>query len=203
MLFEQEKLTPSKRAIALSKQFHSYAHRDQAPQAANSDGHVPVEVLTSHGELERHLRYMLDAAFNTRPAAVRPKLRRIEHLLNTLPESIMLTLPATPDQDWMRCYRDLVRLHDMLDEAGLCDSEEEYATITSKMAQLAEAVSIGSAVSVNAGGMFTLWLMQAHLRRYAPRKRRPIRKKKHSHKHKRDSQKTSPAKAPKSADSNS
>ena len=183
MLFEQEKITPGMRARALSRLFHRYALRE-TPESPGRE-HVPVEVLTAHGELERHLRYMLDAAFNTRPAAARPPLRRIERLLDALPESIMQTLPATPEQDWMRCYRDLVRLHDLLDDAELCTGAEEYATIISKMVQLAEAVSRGSAVTVNAGGMFTLWLMQAHLRRYAPRKRRPSRRKKRSAKRKR------------------
>lgn len=180
MLFEQEKLTPDKRASVLSRQFCTYAQREAAGRGRAE--HVPVEVLTAHGELERHLRYMLEAAANTRPATARPHLRRIEKLLDALPESIMQTLPATPNENWMRCYRDLVKLHDMLDEAGLCESEEEYATITAKMAQLAQAVSTGSAVSVNAGGMFTLWLMQAHLRKYSPRRRKPNRNKKRNSK---------------------
>lgn len=184
MLFEQEKLTPGKRARALNRLFLSYAQREQSPCA--SGDHVPVDVLTTHGELERHLRYMLDAAFLTRPAAVRPRLRRIEKLLDTLPASIMKTLPATPEQDWMCCYRELVKLHDLLDEAGLCESGEEYATITGKMVQLAEAVSAGAAVSVNAGSMFILWLMQTHLQRYSPRKRRAIRRKKRASKRKRN-----------------
>ena len=183
MLFEQEKLTPGMRARALSHLFHGYAHRETP--AEQSKEHVPVEVLTAHGELERHLRYMLEAAFNTRPAALRPRLRRIEKQLDTLPESIMRTLPASPEQDWMRCYRDLVKLHDMLEDAGFYESEEEYATIATKLTQLAEAVSAGSAVSVNAGSMFALWLMQSHLHRYAPRKRRVIRKKKRATKRKR------------------
>lgn len=184
MLFEQEKLTPGMRAQALSRMFHDYAMRDPAtPQPLGE--HVPIEVLTAHGELERHLRYMLEAALNTRPSTAKPQLRRIEHLLDTLPQSIMQTLPATSEQDWMRCYRELVRLHDLLDDAELCESAEEYATIITKMAQLAEAVSGASAVSVNAGGMFTLWLMQSHLRRYSPRKRRTTRKKKRATKRKR------------------
>lgn len=182
MLFEQEQLTPGMRARALSSLFHSYVQR--APGSAATELHVPVEVLTAHGELERHLRYMIDAAVNSRPAAAKPRLRRIERLLDTLPTSIMQTLPATPAQDWMRCYRDLVRLHDLLDEADLCQSAEEYATIISKMTQLADAVSRSSGVDVNAGGMFALWLMQAHLRRYAPRKRRTPRKKKRTTKRK-------------------
>lgn len=181
MFFEQEKLTPEKRASALSKLFHRYARREGEEIGRE---HVPVSVLTAHGELERHLRYMIDAALSTRPAASRPKLRRIEKLLDALPESIMQTLPATPEQDWMRCYRDLVRLHDQLDEAGLCESAEEYATLTAKIVQLAEAVSDASGVSVNSGSMFTLWLMQAHLHRYAPRRRR-TRKNKRPTKRKR------------------
>lgn len=185
MLFEQEKITPGLRARALSRLFHSYAQRKPPHEAEANSEHVPVEVLTAHGELERHLRYMLEAAFNTRPAAIKPRLRKIERLLDTLPESIMSTLPATPEEDWMRCYRDLVKLHDLLDEAGLCETAEEYATITSKMSQLAAAVSEGAAVSVNAGSMFALWLMQAHLHRYAPRKRRANRSKKRSAKRKR------------------
>lgn len=192
MLFEEEKLTPGKRASALNSLFLSYAQREQSPCAGSE--HVPVEVLTAHGELERHLRYMLDAAFNTRPAAVRPRLRRIEKLLDTLPESIMKTLPATPEQDWMCCYRTLVRLHGMLDEAGLYESREEYATITGKMVQLAEAVAAGAVVSVNAGSMFILWLMQTHLQRYSPRKRRAIRRKKHTTKRKRATSSRSQAK---------
>ena len=184
MLFEQEKLTPGKRAGALSRLFSGYALRRETSGEPGGD-HIPVEVLTAHGELERHLRYILDAAFATRPAEARPRLKRVERLLDTLPESIMKTLPATPEQDWMRCYRDLVKLHDMLDDAGLCDSEEEYATISAKIAQLAEAVSAGSAVSVNAGSMFTLWLMQAYLQRYSPRRKRTKKK----HKRKRSSHK--------------
>lgn len=178
MLFEQEKLTPGTRAQALSRLFHSSALRTHGETPPTGGEHVPIAVLTAHGELERRLRYMLEAALATRPAAAKPRLRRIERLLDTLPESIMRTLPATPDQDWMLCYRELVRLHDLLDEAGLCESAEEYAGLITKMSRLAEAVSAGSAVSVNAGSMFTLWLMQSHLRRYSPRKRRAPRRKK-------------------------
>lgn len=182
MLFEEDKLTPGKRAAALSRLFHSYAHKAREWE---EEPHVPVEVVTTHGELETRVRYMLEAAFNTRPAAQRTTLKRIGRLLDALPESIMTTLPASPEQDWMRFYRDLVKLHDMLDEAGLYTEEEEYSSIVTKMAQLAAAVSAGSAVSVNAGGMFSLWLMQAHLRKFAPRRRRATRRKKKSAKSRR------------------
>ena len=173
MLFEEDQITPAKKARALSKLFHSRASRAQEPSPAD---HVPVEVLAAHGELESHLRYMLDATLDKRPPhAVKLNLRRIEKLLDSLPESILQTLPASPAQDWMRCYRDLAKLHDLLDDAGLCVSVDDYATVIAKMTRLAEAVSEASAVRVTAASMFALWLMQAHLRRYAPRRRRKSR----------------------------
>ena len=183
MLFEEDEITPGKRARALSKLFHEQTARERAPQAAD---HVPMEVLAAHGELESHLRYMLNAALDKRPPhAVKLNLRRIERLLDTLPESILCTLPAAPTQDWMRCYRDLVKLHELLDDAGLCVSMEEYATVIAKMMRLAAAVSEASAVQVNAASMFTLWLMQAHLRRYAPRRRRRSKPRTDKRKHHR------------------
>lgn len=174
MLFEQEGITPGKRAGALNRLFNRQARREGESPAPE---HVPVEVLAAHGELERHLRYMLESATHAHPSAeARRHLRRIEKLLDSLPESIMQTLPASPSQDWMRCYRDLVRLHELLDDAGLCVGVEEYATIIEKMTRLADAVSSASSVQVTAASMFTLWLMQAHLRRYQPRRRRHARK---------------------------
>ena len=181
MLFEQESLTPGKRADALSRLFCTLAARTREGVSAE---HIPLSVLEAHGDLENHLRYMIEAAYASCKDKKRlSQLRRIEKLLDSLPTGIMQTLPASPEQDWMRCYRDLVKLHDMLDEAGLCVDAQEYAAIIEKTARLAQAVSEGSAVQVNAASMFALWLMQAHLRRYQPRRRRPARRKKRKHRH--------------------
>lgn len=180
MLFEQESITPGKRAAALNSLFCAKAAR---PRLTSCAEHVPVEVLEAHGELESHLRYMLEAACKSRPdKASQRQLRLVEKLLYSLPESIMQTLPATPETDWMRCYRDLIKLHELIDDAGLCIEAAEYATIIEKMVRLAEAVSENSAVQVSSASIFTLCLMQAHLRRYRPGKRRPSRKKKRTHK---------------------
>ncbi len=177
LLFEQESLTPGKRAEALRALFHAAAHRERSEPHT---GYVPVEVLAAHGDLDSHLRHLVTVAFaTTRKDPVRQRLlRRIEKRLNTLPESIMQTLPANTEQDWMRCYRDLVELHEWLDDAQLVEDAQEYSTIIAKMLRVAETVSEASAVRIGAGSVFALWLQRVYLDRYSPRKRRAPRAKK-------------------------
>lgn len=175
LLFEQESLTPAKRAAALQNLFLSVAcrHREDS-----HSGYVPVEVLAAHGELDSHLRHLVAAAtLSKKDSPAQRLLRRIERRLDSLPESIMKTLPATAEQDWMRCYRDLIELHELLDEAQLIEDAQEYATILTKMTRVAETVSEASAVQICASSVFALWLRKSHMERYSSCRRRSSRTK--------------------------
>ncbi len=176
MLFEREQLTPQGRLQALESLFGQLARREgDAPKR----GYVPVDILEAYGDFNAHIRFLLEAAASQGgdPARVR-KLKRIERELDTLPESIMDTLPAGPGENWLNFYRRLIQLHNMLEDAQLGLDGEEYRSLILKMVQVAECVSRASAVEVNAASMFTLLLIQVHLHHEDEGKRRKPRKKK-------------------------
>ena len=176
LLFEQESLTPTKRAEALKNLFCSVACRHREDPHS---GYVPVDVLVAHGDLDSHLRHLVAAATLSKKDRLSQRLlRRIERRLDSLPESIMQTLPATTEQDWMRCYRDLIELDELLDEAQLVEDAQEYATILTKMTRVAETVSEASAVQIRASSIFALWLQKKHTDRYSSRRRRSSHTKK-------------------------
>lgn len=175
MLFEQESLTPKGRIAVLARLFCEVARRDAAPPP---HGHVPIPVLEAHRDFEAHVRYMIEAA--ERLCHDKERLhafRKARHLLDDLPQMIMHTLSAGPDNDWMRFYRALVQLHHLLVEAEPGMDEQEYAAIAQKMASLAGAVAQVSAVRINGTSMFALMLTQVLLKKYSPRRRTPRRKK--------------------------
>lgn len=174
MLFEREALTPRKKLDTLTRLFHRFSGRKRED---SSGGHVPMAVMDAHGELDARLRYMLEAASRRSPSKEQhARLRKIEKLLDSLPEAIMTSLPAAPNENWMCLYRRLVELHGLLKE-DLLDAEE-YATIAQKMATLAAEVSAGAAVSINGASMFTLLLLQLQLEECSPRRKRWPKKKK-------------------------
>lgn len=153
----------------LNRQFAKYARR---PGQTPSYGHVPVKVLEAHGELDSHLRYILESAGNRGLSKEQQKsLHRIERLLDSLPESILATIPAPPTENWLDLYRTLIKLHEYLEDAQLELDEDEYCTIVQKTVQLAGAVSESSGTEVNAQSMFTLLLLQVHLHRHSCKKR--------------------------------
>lgn len=174
MLFEREPLTPQKKLDTLTRLFHQAARRGKVCVLS---GHVPVAVMEAHGELDAHVRFILEAASRRAPEReLQARLRKIEKLLDSLPEAIMTALPAGPDENWLCLYRRLVQLHGLLREDML--DAEEYAVIVQKMAALAGEISRVSAVEVNGASMFTLLLLQVQLQECAPRKVRRPRKKK-------------------------
>ena len=178
LLFETQSLTPGERADALHRLFCNYATQKQETHSAQ---YVPQDVLDAYGELESRLHHLLNAAAFAHPdRAVSSLLRKIEKRLAALPESIMQSLYATPDQNWILCYRNLIELHDLLEDAHLVNDAQEYATLVEIMTRLALALSKSAAVRVDAASMFALWLMQAHLRRYSPRRCRALRKSRRS-----------------------
>ncbi len=176
MLFQQEQLTPQGRLHALETLFCELARR---PGSAPEHGHVPVDILEAYGELNSRLRFLLEAEVSRSADPSRNRqLKRIEHELDALPESIMETLPAGPEGNWLGFYRRLVRLHNMLEDAQPGLDEEEYATIIRKMVQLATRVSQASGVEINAASMFSLLLIQVELHNQdAAKQRKPRRKK--------------------------
>ena len=137
-------------------------------------GRVPVEALEAFGNLETPLRYMLEAASagckdRTRLA----QLRKVEKCLNTLPDALMTSLSAGPEENWLCMFRHLMQLHTLLTDAGIGTDAAEYATLLQKMVQLAETVSQAAAVEISPASMFTLLLMQVEMQRInAPKKRR-------------------------------
>lgn len=175
MLFEQESLTPRGRIIVLTRLFCEAARRDGEPQP---QGHVPVPVLEAHRDFEAHLRYMIEAAEKLCNDKARLRtFRKARHLLDSLPQLIMHTLSAGPENDWTRFYRALVQLHHLLVEAEPAMDEQEYTAIVQKMAALAGAVAQVSAILVNGTSMFALMLTQALINKYSPRRRTPRKKK--------------------------
>ncbi len=174
MLFEREALTPEGRMRVLSSLFNRVARASVSPPER---GHVPQVVLETYGELNSHVRYILEAAGKRSvERATHARLRKVEKLLDELPEAIVQTLPAAPEENWLLLYRRLVALYEMLDDPDVGMDAEEFAAIVQKMVQLADAVAGESAVEVSAASMFTLLLMQIHLHRYAPRKKKKQRR---------------------------
>lgn len=173
MLFEREPLTPKGRYTALNRLFADFARRGGAKP---EPGHVPVEVLSAHGDLDSHVRFMLEAAHN-RPQnrEQRRRLHQIEKVMDALPTCIMETLPAGPDENWLCLYRKLVQLHGLLEDLEPGLDAEEYAAIVQKMVQLAGAVARFASVEVNAASMFALLLIQVHLHKHSPARRRSHR----------------------------
>ena len=178
LLFETQGLTPGERADTLHRLFCNYAAQEQETHSAQ---YVPQDVLDAYGELESRLHHLLNAADLAHPdRATASLLRKIEKRLAALPASIMRSLYATPEQDWILCYRNLIELHELLEDAHLLNDAQEYATLVEIMTRLALALSRSAAVKVDAASMFALWLMQAHLRRYSPQRRRTTRKSRRS-----------------------
>lgn len=176
MLFEREPLTPEGRFRVLSSLFHQVAKKPVPPP---EKGHVPQTVLEAYGDLNSHIRYILESSGrHVADRAVHARLRKIDKLLDELPDSIIQTLPAGPQDNWLLLYRRLVALYELLDEPNVGMDAEEFGSVVQKMVQLADAVARESAVDVGAASMFTLLLMQIHLHRYAPRKRRTYRRRK-------------------------
>lgn len=155
-----------------------------AEAAENSKGKVPPagvvprEVLEAYGDLSTHVRFMVEAAAHTpNGKEVHKQLKKIEKLLDNLPENILMTLPATSDTNWMQLYRALVQLHGLLEDTLPEMDADEYSAIVQKLVRMAEAVAEHAAVRINSASMFTLLLMQVHLHKYSPtRKKRATKK---------------------------
>ncbi len=176
MLFEREQLTPQGRLQALESVFSHIARRPGEPP---KPGFVPVEVLEAYGDFNAHIRFLLEAATSKAADSTRVRqLHRLTRELDALPEGILVTLPAGPDGPWLAFYRKLFHLHNMLEDAQLELDAEEYSTLILKMVTLAERVSAASAVTVDAASMFSLLLIQIHLRHQDELRHRKPRKKK-------------------------
>ena len=176
MLFERETVTPQGRLAAMEELFARVAKRNDT---VYEPGRVPVEAIEAYGDLETPLRYMLEAASagckdRTRLA----ELRKVEKCLNTLPEALMTSLSAGPDENWLCLFRHLLQLHTLLTDAGIGTDAAEYASLLQKMVQLAETVSQAAAVEISPASMFTLLLMQVEMQRINPprRRRKPAKK---------------------------
>lgn len=176
MLFERETVTPHERLAAMEKLFAKVARR---VHAVHEPGRVPVEALEAFGNLETPLRYMLEAAAagckdRTRLA----QLRKVEKCLNSLPDALMTSLSAGPEENWLCMFRHLLQLHTLLTDAGIGTDAAEYDTLLQKMVQLAEKVSQVAAVEISPASMFTLLLMQVEMQRInAPRRKRKATRK--------------------------
>ncbi len=177
MLFERKPLTPQGRMLALESIFEQVARR---PGEAPAAGRVPLRALEAYGDFETHLRYILEANASHADKARRTTIRRVERALNTLPDALLTSLPAGPENNWLCFFRRLVQFHRLLVEAEVGLEQEDYTNIVMKMVQLAEAVSECSSVSVNAASMFALLLLQVELHQQRPRRRRPAKRKKKS-----------------------
>lgn len=177
MLFETTPLTPQGRLSALEDLFASVARRS-APRV--EEGHVPLEVLEAYGNFETPLKYTLEAAMGScRDRERLSRLRKIEKLLRELPDALMLSLTAAPDENWLCLYRKLLLLHELMTGDSSTIEEEGYRVMMQKMVQLAETVARYSTVEINAASMFTLLLMQVEMQRInPPRKRRSKARKK-------------------------
>ena len=176
MLFERETVTPHGRLAAMEELFARVAKRRDT---AHEPGHVPVETLEAFGDLETPLRYMLEAASaGCKDRARLSQLRKVEKCLNNLPEALMTSLSAGPDENWLCLFRHLLQLHTLLTDAGIGTEAGEYATLLQKMVQLAEKVSQAARVEISPASMFTLLLMQVEMQRINhPRKRRKAARK--------------------------
>ncbi|MBQ5665064.1 MAG: hypothetical protein UHH87_02045 [Akkermansia sp.] len=176
MLFERETVTPHGRLATMEELFARVARRETTTY---EPGRVPVEALEAFGNLETPLRYMLEAASSGCKDRTRlAQLRKVEKCLNTLPDALMTSLSAGPEENWMCMFRHLLQLHTLLTDAGIGTDAAEYSTLLQKMVQLAETVSQAAAVEISPASMFTLLLMQVEMQRInAPRKRRKATRK--------------------------
>ncbi len=173
--FQREQVTPQGRLQALESLFAELARREGV---APVHGHVPVDILEAYGEFNSRLRFLLEAEDNRNSDPARHRqLKRIERELDALPESIMESLTASPQENWLGFYRRLVHLHNMLEDAQPELDAEEYATIIQKMVQLASRVSQASCVEINAASMFSLLLIQVELHHQEESQRKPRKKK--------------------------
>ncbi len=190
MLFQREQLTPQGRLQALESLFSQLARREKEPLA---HGHVPVDILEAYGDFNAHVRFCLESDSTGKAAPARQKLlRSIERELDALPASIMETLPTGPEANWLDFYRRLIRLHKLLEDAQPDMDGDEYRSLIQKMVQLAGRVGDAGAVEVNAASMFTLLLIQVHLRHQDAAKQRKPRKKKRKRAAKKPTAKKSP-----------
>ena len=155
-----------------------FARVAKRSNTVHEPGHVPVEALEAYGDLETPLRYMLEAAAAGCKERTRlSQLRKVEKCLNSLPDALMTSLSAGPEENWLCMFRHLLQLHTLLTDAGIGTDAAEYATLLQKMVQLAEKVSRAAAVEISPASMFTLLLMQVEMQRIsAPRKRAATRK---------------------------
>lgn len=171
MLFEREPLTPQGKADVLARLFAEAAQK--CGGAVPPAGVVPRDVLEAYGDLSAHVRFMVEAAAHTPTGKeIHKHLRKIEKLLDALPENILMTLPATSDTNWMLLYRALVQLHGLLEDALPDMDADEYTAIVQKLVRMAEAVAEHAAVRINSASMFTLLLMQVHLQKYSPTRKK-------------------------------
>ncbi|MBQ8517359.1 MAG: hypothetical protein IJ498_07255 [Akkermansia sp.] len=176
MLFERKPLTPQERMQTLEAIFEQVARR---PGEAPAAGRVPLRALEAYGDFETHLRYVLEAGAAHAGKDRRATIRRVERALNILPEALLTSLPAGPENNWLCFFRQLVQFHRLLVQAEIGLEQEDYTNIVLKMVQLAEAVSECSSVAVNAASMFALLLLQVELNQQHPRRhRRPPRRRK-------------------------
>ena len=181
MLFERKPLTPQERMQTLESVFEQVARR---PGEAPAAGRVPLRALEAYGDFETHLRYVLEAGAAHANREQRAAIRRVEKALNTLPDALLTSLPAGPENNWLCFFRQLVQFHRLLVQAEVGLEQEDYTNIILKMVQLAEAVSESSSVTVNAASMFALLLLQVELQQQRP-SRRPTKRKKTSAKKKK------------------
>ncbi len=177
MLFERKPLTPQGRMQTLESIFEQVARRPGETPAA---GRVPLRALEAYGDFETHLRYVLEANAASAGKERRATIRRVERALNTLPDALLTSLPAGPENNWLCFFRQLVQFHRLLTDAEIGLEQEDYTNIVLKMVQLAEAVSESSSVTVNAASMFALLLLQVELHHQRPRSRRSARRKRNS-----------------------
>ncbi|MBE6419818.1 MAG: hypothetical protein E7031_06755 [Akkermansiaceae bacterium] len=175
MLFERQSLTPQGKADVLARLFTDVA--ENSDSKAVSAGVVPRNVLEAYGDLSTHVRFMVESAAHT-PAgkANHKQLRKVDKLLDQLPETILMALPARSDTNWMLLYRALVQLHGLLEDSLPEMDAEEYTAIVQKLIKMAESVAEHAAVRINAASMFTLLLMQVHLHKYSPTRKKATRK---------------------------
>lgn len=170
MLFERETVTPQGRLAAMEELFSRVARRSDAAQDSS---HVPVEALEAFRDLETPLRYMLEAAASGSKDRTRlAQLRKVEKCLNSLPEALMTSLTAGPEENWLCMFRHLLQLHTLLTDAGIGTDAAEYASLLQKMVQLAERVSQAAAVEISPASMFTLLLMQVEMQRINPKRQK-------------------------------
>lgn len=174
MLFEKETLSAQGKASVLATLFQTVAEENGVDSA---NAHVPMAVLDAHGELTTHVRFLLEAAAHRKNSKEEHKqLRKIDKLLDSLPESILYTLQAKASDNWMHLYRKLVQLHSLLDDTLPNPDVDEYTAIVQKIVHLAVTVADAAAVKINPASMFTLLLMQVHLHKYAPKKPKRTKK---------------------------